>query len=314
MRAFILQRLLLLPVVLVFVAVFVFSLIRLVPGDPALVMLGDQASPADVAALRTALGLDTPGPIEFVRWFGSAVRGDLGQSLFFHTPVLPLILSRLEPTFLLTTYSMIVSIAIGIPLGTIAALRRGRIADRSITILSLFGISAPSFLVGLLLILVMAVNLRWLPSGGYRQLSEGLLPNIRSLALPTIALSLAQMTLVIRMTRSAVLDVLGTDFVRVAQAKGLPPRRVISRHVLNNAMISIVTVVGLSFAVLMGGAVVTETLFNLPGIGQLVVNSVSRRDYPVVQGVVLYVTFAVILVNLAVDILYAWIDPRIRFS
>ena len=223
MRAFILQRLLLLPVVLMFVAVFVFSLIRLVPGDPALVMLGDQAYPADVAALHAALGLDTPGPIEFVRWFGSALRGDLGQSLFFHTPVLQLILSRLEPTFLLTTYAMIVSIAIGIPLGTIAALRRGRIADRLISILSLFGISAPSFLVGLLLILVVAVNLRVLPSGGYHQLSEGLLPNIRSLMLPTIALSLAQVTLVIRMTRSAVLEVLGADFIRVAQAKGLPP-------------------------------------------------------------------------------------------
>lgn len=313
MHRYVVQRLLALIPVLLVVSVVVFSLVRITPGDPAAVILGDQASAEAVRQLRQRLGLDDPLPVQFVRWIANAVQGNFGESLFFGEPVTQMIVSRLEPTLLLTLYALLIATLLGIPLGTIAALNRGRPIDRALMVGSLIGISAPSFLIGLLLILLVAVNLRWLPSGGYVPLSQGFVPNLRSLALPALALSLSQFALVARFTRTAVLEVLGADFIRTAYAKGLEPYAVILRHILRNALISVVTIVGLSFAVLMGGTVVIETLFDLPGVGRLVIGAVLRRDYPLLQGAVLYVTAAVVLVNLVVDLLYAWIDPRIRY-
>jgi peptide/nickel transport system permease protein len=312
-QAYIVQRIVALVPVLLVVAVVVFSLLRLTPGDPAAVMLGDQASVDAVRELRQRLGLDEPLPVQFVRWVGNAVRGDLGNSIFLDQPVTKTIVDRIEPTVLLTLYALLFAIVLGVPLGTLAALKRGSPLDRSLMVGSLVGISAPSFLIGLLLILFVAVQLRWLPSGGYRPLSEGLAANLSGLVLPSVALGLGQLALIARFTRTAVLEVLGAEFVRVAIGKGLPFEAVVVRHILRNALISIVTIIGLSFAVLMGGTVVIETLFDLPGVGRLVIGSVLRRDYPVIQGAVLYVTCAIVLVNLAVDLLYSWLDPRIRY-
>jgi peptide/nickel transport system permease protein len=307
------QRILALVPVLLVVAVVVFSLLRLTPGDPAALMLGDTATVDQIQQLHHQLGLDQPVPVQFVLWIAQAAQGNLGQSLYFNEGVTQAIASHIEPTVMLTLYALLFAIGLGTPLGVLAALRQGGAVDRVLMLISLVGIAAPSFLVGLLLILVFAVTLRWLPAAGYVPLSGGLWANFQSLILPACALGLGQLALVARMTRTSVLEVLNADFVRTAYAKGLPHRLVLLRHVLRTALLPIVTIVGLSFAVLMGGTVVTETLFSLPGIGRLVVEAVLRRDYPVIQGAVLYVTTAIVVVNLLVDLLYLWIDPRITY-
>ncbi len=313
MRGYLLRRLLALAPVLLVVALVVFSLLRLTPGDPAAVMLGDNAGATDVARLRKTLGLDQPLPVQFVTWVGQLVRGDLGRSIFLDRPVTQAIVQRLQPTALLTLYALIIAVAIAVPAGTIAAARQGSWADRTLMMFSLLGVSLPDFLVGLLLILVFAVTLSWMPSEGYRPLSDGLLANLRSLLLPAIALGMGQCALLARITRASVLEVLRHDYVQTARAKGLAERTVMWRHVLRNALVPIVTVVGLSYAILMGGAVIVETVFNLPGIGRLVISAVSRRDYPVVQGVVLFVALVYVMVNLVVDLIYCQLDPRVRY-
>jgi peptide/nickel transport system permease protein len=312
-RTYILGRVVALVPVLLVVAVVIFSLLRLTPGDPAAVMLGDQATVEAIRDLRRQLGLDEPIPVQLVRWMASALQGNLGKSIFLDKPVTAAIAERIEPTVMLTLYAMLFAILLGVPLGTLAALKQGSVLDRFLMITSLVGISAPSFLIGLLLILYFAVELRWLPSGGYRPIASGLGANLTSLVLPSIALGLSQLALIARMSRTAVLEVLGADYIRTAFAKGLSFEGVVVGHILRNALISIVTIIGLSFGVLMGGTVVIETLFDLPGVGRLVIGSVLRRDYPVIQGAVLYVTCVIVLVNLMVDVLYAWLDPRIRY-
>lgn len=313
MQLYVVKRLAATIPVLLVVAVVIFALVRLTPGDPARVMLGENAPQEDVEKLRAQLGLDQPLPVQFLRWSGQAIQGNLGRSLYHNQTVTQAIVDRLEPTLMLTLYGLVLAVVVGIPLGTAAALRRGSALDRVMMVLSLTGISTPSFLVGLALIWIVAVELRWLPSGGYQPLSRGLDATLLSLTLPALALALSQVALVARMTRTAVLEIVALDFVRTAHAKGLPFRSVASRHIVRNALIPIVTIVGLSFAVLMGGTVVVETLFDIPGIGRLVIGSVLRRDYPVIQGVVLYVTLAILLVNLLVDVAYACLDPRIKF-
>jgi peptide/nickel transport system permease protein len=299
--------------VLIVVALVVFGLLRFTPGDPAAVMLGDNASAADVERLRRVLGLDQPLPVQFATWVGQIARGDLGQSLFLNRPVAQAILERLEPTLLLTFYALVIAVGVAVPAGTLAAARQGTWTDRGMMMFSLLGVSLPDFLVGLLLILVFAVALGWMPSEGYRPIGDGLLENVRGLLLPAIALGMAQAALIARTTRASVLEVLRHDYVQTARAKGLSERVVMWRHVLRNALVPVVTIIGLSYAILMGGAVIIETVFNLPGVGRLVISAVSRRDYPVVQGVILFVAAVSVLVNLVVDVLYAQLDPRVKY-
>ncbi|MHB8732427.1 MAG: ABC transporter permease [bacterium] len=302
----------LLPVLLV-VAVMVFMLIHVTPGDPARVLLGQDATTEQVAALRHDLGLDRPLPLQFALWIGRAVRGDLGLSFFLHLPVTTDIAEHAGPTAMLSLLGLGVALAIGIPVGIVSAVFRNSWLDQASLALAMLGAAVPSFWLGLSLIVLFAVDLGWLPSSGYRSPGAGLGLSLHYLLLPALALGLPNSSLIIRFTRSSLLDVLGNDYIRTASAKGLPRSRVIFRHAMRNALVPILTVIGLTFAALMGGAVVTETVFSLPGIGQLVVSSVLRRDYPVIQGVVLLVATIYVLVNLAVDVMYFVVDPRVRY-
>jgi len=302
----------LIPVLLVVGAV-VFGLTRFTPGDPVRVLLGEDARPEQVQALRRHLGLDRPLVVQFGLWVGRAVRGDLGVSYFNRLPVRRIIAQHLGPTVMLSLLAIIVALSIGIPVGIVSAVFRNSWLDQTSLALALVGAAVPSFWLGLSLIVVFAVGLGWLPSSGFKPLTEGLWPSVRHLLLPALALGLPNSALIIRFVRSSLLDVIGADYVRTARAKGLAERVVIFRHALRNALVPILTVVGLTFAALMGGAVVTETVFAIPGIGQLVVSSVLRRDYPVIQGVTLVVTTSYVMINLLVDVLYLAVDPRVKY-
>ena len=302
----------LIPVLLV-VAAVVFLLIHLTPGDPARVLLGQDATPEQVQALRHDLGLDRPLLVQFALWLGRALRGDLGLSFFQHLPVTSDILQHASPTLLLSLMAITVSLLIGIPAGVISAVFRNSWLDQGSLALAMLGAAVPSFWLGLSMIVIFAVNLGWLPSSGYRSPAEGLGLSLHYLILPAFALGLPNSSLIIRFTRSSLLDVIGNDYIRTARAKGVGERTVIFHHALRNALVPILTVIGLTFAALMGGAVVTETVFSLPGIGQLVVSSVLRRDYPVIQGVILMVATAYVLINLGVDLLYFLVDPRVKY-
>ncbi len=313
MLAYLLGRLFALLPVLLVVAAVVFLLIHLTPGDPARVLLGQDATAAQVAALRHELGLDRSLPVQFVLWLGRAVRGDLGLSFFLHAPVTTDILAHAGPTVVLSLMGLSVALLIGIPVGVVSAVFRNSWLDQTSLALAMLGAAVPSFWLGLSLIVLFAVNLGWFPSSGYRPPAVGLGLSLYYLILPALALGLPNSSLIIRFTRSSLLDVINNDYIRTARAKGLGQRSVIFRHAFRNAMVPILTVVGLTFAALMGGAVVTETVFSLPGIGQLVVSSVLRRDYPVIQGVVLTVATVYVLINLLVDLLYFVVDPRVRY-
>ena len=315
MLAFVVRRLAALVPVLFVVAVFVFSLVHITPGDPAAYMLGPSASPAEVEHLRGVLGLNLPLYQQFVIWLGHALRGDLGQSIFMGIPVSVSIAQRLEPTFLLTLLAVIFMVAIGIPAGTLAATRRNTLADQAVMALAVLGLSVPSFWLGLNLILLVGVKLRWLPVAGYVPLAQGgVWASVRTLLMPAVSLGFINAALIARITRSSMLDVLGLDFVRTARAKGLPRAAVIWRHALANAILPVLTAVGNTFTVLLGGLVVTEQVFAIPGVGQLVINAVLRRDYPVIQGAVLYVVTLYIVINIGLDVLYAAADPRIKYQ
>jgi len=313
MLAYILRRLIQLVLVLVVVGVVAFLLIHLAPGDPAAVMLGSNATQDQVERLRQQLALDRPLPVQFAAWSSRVVRGDLGISHFAQKPVLQVLAQRAEPTLVLTTMSILVAVVIGVPIGIIAAIRRGTVVDQAALALALLGASVPSFWLGLSLILYFAVRLGWFPSSGIVPLANGGLESLRYYVLPALALGFPNSALITRITRSSMLDVLQQDYVRTAASKGLSSLRVIVRHALRNAMVPIVTVVGLTIASLMGGAVVTETVFSIPGVGRLVVQSVLRRDYPVIQAAILLVATIYVMVNLVVDLIYAWVDPRIRY-
>jgi peptide/nickel transport system permease protein len=310
--SYLIKRVLALVPVLGVVAVVVFLLIHLTPGDPAAVMLGPEASAADVAALRTQLGLNDPLYVQFFRWLGGVLQGDLGQSLFIRKPVTEVLADALGPTMSLAIMAELLALVIAVPAGIMAARRRGTTADRAFMTGALLGISVPSFLLGLFLALVFAVGLGWLPVAGFRPPEDGLGRHLTYLVLPAVALGAMQAALIARTTRSSMLDVLTENYMKTAKAKGLPERVRIYKHALRNAALPVLTVIGQTFGTLIAGAAVVETVFNIPGIGQLVVNSVERRDFVVIQGVVLLIAVSYVLINLVVDALYSAFDPRIR--
>ena len=314
MLAYIIRRLLLLIPVLVIVGIIVFTLIHLTPGDPASVMLGREATNEQKEALREQLGLNDPFLVQFVNWFLDALRLDFGESLFIGKPVTEALLDRVQPTGLLTLYALTLSILIAIPSGVIAATRANSLLDRLLMVLSISGAAIPSFFFGILLILLFAVVLSWLPSGGYVGIGEDPVQHFRYMILPTIALGVSAAGLLARLVRSTMLDVLNQDYVRTAYAKGLRERRVVLLHALRNAMLPILTIIGISLAGMLGGAVVVETVFNIPGMGRLLVQSVTRRDFPVVQGAVMTVAAVQVIVMLLIDVLYVYVDPRVRYG
>jgi peptide/nickel transport system permease protein len=300
-------------VVMLMVAAIVFVIARVVPGDPAAVMLGSNATPADVAALRTQLGLDQPLPVQFVLYIRDILSFNLGNSIFLNRPVVDAMLDRAELTSWLTGLSVAIAVLIGVPVGVLAAVRRGTLLDQAVTAVSMLAASLPSFWVGLTLIEYLAVRLGWFPVAGYGNPGAGLGERLHHLILPAVALGLPNSALIIRFTRTSMLDVLHEDYVRTARAKGLGPWAVIIKHAFRNALIPVLTVIGLTIATLIGGAIVTETVFGLPGVGNLIVSAVLRRDYPVIQGALLIISGLYVLINMAVDLLYAVVDPRVRY-
>ncbi|MEB2301094.1 ABC transporter permease [Lysinibacillus xylanilyticus] len=312
MLNFILKRILSLIPVLFVVSVVVFLLVHITPGDPASVMLGPEASPQEVAKLQEELGLNRPILEQYVTWVGDIFKGDLGTSLFMKQPVLTAFLEHLGPTFSLAIMAQLFAIVLAIPLGVLSAKFRGSILDQTFMGISLVGISVPSFLLGLFLILLFGVELRWLPVAGYKPLEAGLDVHIRYLILPAIALGSMQAALIARMTRSSMLDVLSANFIKTARAKGVKEFIITMKHSLRNAFIPILTIIGQTFGTLVAGAAVVETVFNIPGIGQLIINSVERRDFEVIQGVVLLIAVSYVTINLVIDLLYGIVDPRLR--
>lgn len=314
MKTYIVRRLLaLIPVALV-VATVAFVLIHLAPGDPASIIAGPDATKDDITRIQRQLGLDAPFHVQLVRWYGRLARGDLGDSIFLRRPVLEAIVDRAEPTILLTLYATLVAVALGVPAGVLAARHHDGATDQALMAGALVGISVPNFLLGLLMILVFSVRLGWFPVAGYSPLESGWLGTLRSLTLPAFALGVVQSALIARITRSAMLDVLREPFITAGRARGLGERTVVYKHALKNAMIPTITVIGISFAILISGAVVVETVFNIPGLGRLIISAVLRRDYPVIQGVVLCIAGLYMLVNLAVDLSYVAFDPRVRYQ
>jgi len=299
--------------VMAVVALFVFSLLYIAPGDPAAVIAGDQASPADVERIRQSLGLDQPFAIRFGAWVWQILHGDLGTSIFTNLPVSALIAQRIEPTVSLMAVTLAFAVAVAVPIGVLAAWQADTIIDRAIMGFAVLGFSVPVFVVGYVIAYVFALTLDWLPVQGYTSLSEGVWPWLENLILPTVALGCVYIALIARVTRAAMLEVLHQDYIRTARAKGIGEMRILFVHALKNAAVPIVTVIGLGIALLIGGAVVTETVFAIPGIGRLTVDAILRRDYPVIQGIVLVFSFVYVLVNLAIDLLYTVLDPRIRY-
>jgi peptide/nickel transport system permease protein len=302
----------LLPVLAV-VGVTAFLLLHLIPGDPAAVILGSDASPAQVARLRHEMGLDRPLVVQLAYWFGRLLRGDLGDSIFLRQSVAAAIRDHLGPTLGLTALAEILVVGVAIPSGVAAAWKRNSRFDQAFMSGALLGVSVPSFWMGLNLILVFAVAVRWFPVAGYESPARGVGPWLAHLALPAVALAFTQAGLIARMARDATIDVLDEDFIRTARSKGAAEARVLLRHALRNALIPTVTVIGTSVANLLSGAVVVESVFVMPGLGNLVVQSISRRDYPVIEGVVLFVAVVYVVANLGVDLLYGVIDPRVRY-
>jgi peptide/nickel transport system permease protein len=296
------------------VGIIVFFIVHSVPGDITSALLGQEASPAQIEALRQRLNLDQPIPAQFFAWFGGVVRGDLGSSHYMRMPVVEAIAQRIEPTVMLALFSTLVAVALGLSLGVVAAIRHNTLTDYVVMLVAMLGLSLPTFWLGLLMILLFAVNLQWLPAAGYVSIKESPLDTVRYLIMPALALGFSQAAVIARMTRASMLDSLREDFVRTARSKGLPEPRVILRHALRNAMLPVLTVIGLSIATVAGGVVVTETVFNIPGAGRLVIESVQRRDYPVIQGAVIAVAFVYALVNLLVDLSYLGLDPRVRYA
>src|SRR3989449_2041327 len=295
------------------VAIAVLGLLHVVPGDPAAIIAGDYATAEDVARIRSKLGLDRPFLTQVEIWLSNVVHGDLGTSIFSGLPVTTLIRQRAEATVSLTVLAMLISIGVGVPLGVLAAWKKGSALDRVVMVLAVSGFSMPVFWLGFVLVYVFAISVPWLPVQGYQPLASGLWPCLRHLILPAVTLSVVYMALIARMTRASMLGVLSEDFIRTAFAKGLAPRRVLIHHALKNASLPVVTIIGIGFALLIGGAVVTESVFALPGLGRLTVDAIIRRDYPVIQGVILVVSGVYVLINLVVDVLYVVLDPRIRY-
>lgn len=295
------------------VAIVVFMLLRLTVGDPAAIIAGDNATSQDVAAIRARLGLDRPLVEQFVIWIGRVLRGDFGESFFFKKQVSELILERVEPTLALASCTIVLTVALAVPLGVLAAWRRGTWLDRVVMGFSVLGFSVPVFVIGYVLIYLFAIELGWLPVQGYQRLRDGLGGFVERLILPSVTLAVVFVALIARITRASVLEVLNADYVRTARAKGLSELPVMVRHVLRNAAVPIVTVIGVGIAVLIGGVVVTESVYSIPGLGRLTVDAVLARDYPTVQAVILVFSVVYVLINLLVDLSYTLLDPRIRY-
>ena len=294
------------------VAVLVFILTRAAPGDPVAVLLGDQATAEDIATVRVQYGLDKPLPVQFGYWLREVLQGNLGQSIFLQRPVTQALAERAEPTTLLALMAVAIATLIGVPCRIVSAVFRGRWIDQFFTGIAMLGASIPSFWLGIVLMQMFAVSLGWFPVSGYGEPGAPLLERLHALVLPSTVLGLLNSALIIRFTRASMLDVLGEDYVRTARSKGLPERSVVLKHALRNALVPIVTVIGLTAALMIGGAVVTETVFGLPGVGNLVVSAVLRRDYPVIQGALLVIAAIYVLINFAIDLLYMAVDPRVK--
>ncbi len=313
MLNFLFRRLLSTVPVLLVVAVLVFLMLRLTPGDPAAVLAGDAANTEQIAQIRTNLGLDRSIPEQFAIWFGHLLTGDLGQSYYYKMPVTTLIGQRLEPTLSLALITISIAVGVAVPLGVLAAWRFGGALDRTLMGFSVLGFSVPVFVLAYVLIWIFSLKLGWLPVQGYKRLSEGVGPWLYQLLLPSITLSVIYIALIARVTRASVLDTLGEDYIRTARAKGLPEVKVLMRHALANAAVPIVTVIGIGIALLIGGVVVTESVYAIPGLGRLTVDAVLARDFPTIQGVILLFSFVYVMINLLVDLSYVFFDPRIRY-
>jgi peptide/nickel transport system permease protein len=313
MLNFLFRRLLSTIPVLLVVAVLVFLMLRLTPGDPAAVLAGDAATTEQIAQIRTGLGLDKSVPEQFLIWFGNLITGDLGQSYYYKTEVTTLIGQRLEPTVSLALITIVIAVAVSVPLGVLAAWRFGGWLDRTLMGFSVLGFSVPVFVLAYLLIWLVSLKLGWLPVQGYKRLADGAGPWLYHLLLPSITLSIIYIALIARVTRASVLDTLGEDYIRTARAKGLPEIKVLLRHALANAAVPIITVIGIGIALLIGGVVVTESVYAIPGLGRLTVDAVLARDFPTIQGVILLFSFVYVMINLLVDLSYVFFDPRIRY-
>jgi peptide/nickel transport system permease protein len=313
MLAYVIRRLFSTVIVMTIVGVFVFLLLHLSPGDPAAIIAGDNATPDQIDQIRRKLGLEDPLPVQFWRWAGLVIQGDLGVSIFSNEPVLKLVGQRLEPTISLAVITLIIAVTLAVTFGVLAAWKAGTWVDRLLMVISVLGFSVPVFVVGYLLIYVFAINLRWLPVQGYTPIAEGFVPWIRNLTLPAIALGLAYLALISRITRASMLEVLAEDYMRTAKAKGVATPPMLLKHALKNAGVPIVTIIGIGVALLISGVVITETVFNIPGVGRLVVDAIQKRDYPIIQGVILIFSGVYVIVNLLVDLAYTLIDPRIRY-
>ena len=313
MLGYLLRRVLAAIPVMGVVALFVFLLLRLTPGDPAAILAGDNATPEQLERIRVSLGLNQPIYIQFFTWIDKLLHGDLGVSLISNVPVLKMIGQRIEPSISIALSTIILSILIAVPLGVVAAWKHGTWIDRFVTGLSVLGFSVPVFVIGYVLIQIFAIDLRWLPVQGFRSITAGFGPFLERLVLPTLTLSFIYVALIARMTRAAMLDVLGEDYIRTARAKGIGEIAVLLRHGLRNAAVPVITVIGSGFALLISGVVVTESVFNLPGIGRLTVDAVLARDYPVIQAMILLTSLLYVTVNLLIDVAYTLLDPRIRY-
>ena len=313
MLAYTLKRILATLPVMGFVVVFVFLLVRIAPGDPAAILAGDYATPENVQKIRAGLGLDKPIHLQFALYVGSLIRGDLGQSLHSRRPVSQLIAQRIEPTLALALSTLVFAVLTAVPLGVLAAWRVGSLVDRAVMVIAVGGFSIPIFWLGFLLIYLFSVKLDLLPVQGYVSFREGIVPFIQHLILPTFALGMVYTALLARITRASLLEVLQSDYIRTANAKGLKPATVLFAHALKNAAVPIVTTIGVGFALLIGGVVITESVFALPGLGRLTVDAILQRDYSIIQGVTLIFSFSYALVNLLVDMSYTLFDPRIRY-
>jgi peptide/nickel transport system permease protein len=313
MLGYLLRRVLAAIPVMGVVALVVFLLLRLTPGDPAAILAGDTATPAQLERIRASLGLNEPLYVQFFTWIGKLLHGDLGVSLISNVPVMKMIGQRIEPTISIALATIILSVLIAVPLGVIAAWKQGTWIDRFVMGLSVLGFSVPVFVIGYILIQVFALDLRWLPVQGFKSITGGFGPFLERLVLPTLALSFIYVALIARMTRASMLDVLGEDYVRTARAKGIGEIAVLFRHALRNAAVPVITVIGTGFALLISGVVVTESVFNIPGIGRLTVDAVLARDYPVIQAMILLTSLLYVTINLLIDVAYTLLDPRIRY-
>lgn len=314
MKRFIAKRIISVIPVLIIVSIVIFSLIHLVPGDPATAMLGDLATEKDIAALRIRMGLDKPLIEQYFIWIGNIFHGDFGMSVVNNETVGSLIISHIRPTISLAIYALVIAAVIAIPLGMIASRKKGSAIDHVVSVISLAGISLPSFLLGLFLMLLFSVKFRIFPVSGYKEISEGFLEHIRSLTLPAIALGFMNAALMMRMTRASMLEVLGSDYIKMAKAKGVKEFSLLAKHAFKNTLVTLITIFGQSIVQALSGAAVVESLFAVPGLGQLMVNSIGRRDYYVIQAIVLLIAVINVVINMIIDILYGFVDPRVRVS